>query len=176
MYVTVDSCLPVRHLFKTDMTVDISVTCLVRQPMVYMIKVRKNTWHVFHQSRHLECWLFLKLPHLQMKHICCWITYWTFILSFSLGSFLTLNGEYFCSCRWYTWAVYWSSEVVWVWWISSWSKLLIFGRLCRQRQAVPGNNLSIVSIQDQISRKFLFAARKPWVCKYQQNIWFLWWM
>lgn len=82
----------------------------------------------------------------------------------------------FIACRWYPWTIHWSSKVIWIWRISPRGKLLVFGWLCGQRKAVLGNHLSFVSIQDQISRKFLSVARKPWVCKHQQNIRLLWWM
>ena len=59
---------------------------------------------------------------------------------------------------------------VWIRRLSARSQLPFSWRLCRSRQAIVGNHMPVASLQNQISREFLFVARQSRVRIYQQNI------
>ena len=98
---------------------------------------------------------------LEAEQTSCYL-FWVFFSFKSLFCIKKLSncGETcsFHSLRWYTRSIYRSSTFVWIWWISPWSKLLVFGRLCGQRQTVLRNDLSLVGIQDKVSRKLFSVA------------------
>lgn len=75
--------------------------------------------------------------------------------------------------RWYPWSILWFATFVWIRWFSSRIQLLVPGWLCGSWQAIFGNHLSFVGLQDQVSRELFHFAWQPWISQYQSHIWLL---
>ena len=70
--------------------------------------------------------------------------------------------------------VLWPAALVWVWWFPSRIQLFVPWRLCGSREAVLGDHLPVVGIQNQVSWELLPSTWQPWVCLHQSDLWLLW--